>query len=63
MKNVGVEKIVIVGAPTEWAETTSVKVGSVQAQFEFHPAEPGKAAWALVKKPAVAIGEDWKIEF
>lgn len=63
VKNVGVEKIVIIGAPAEWAEKTSVKVGNAEAKVEFHGAEGGKAAWALVKKPGVAIGEDWKIVF
>ncbi|TVY59550.1 Glucosidase 2 subunit alpha [Lachnellula suecica] len=63
MKNVGVERVVIVGAPKEWASKASVKVGGAEAGIEFHAEEGGKAAWAVVKNPKVAIGEDWKIEF
>jgi alpha 1,3-glucosidase len=63
MKNVGVEKIVIVGASRELEGKSSVKVGSGEARLEWHGEEGGKAAWALVKAPKVVIGEDWKIEF
>ncbi|KAL3423089.1 glucosidase ii alpha subunit [Phlyctema vagabunda] len=61
MKNVGVEKIVIVGAPKTWAEKSSVKVGGGEAGFEYHAGDGSKAAWALIKAPKVAIGEDWTI--
>jgi alpha 1,3-glucosidase len=63
MKSVGIEKIIIVGAPSSWAEKVKVKVARKEAALEFHAAEAGKAAWAVVKKPDVAIGEDFKIEF
>jgi alpha 1,3-glucosidase len=63
MKNVSVEKVVIVGAPASWADKTSVKVGKDEATIEYHAAAGNKAAWAVVKAPKVAIGEDWKIDF
>jgi alpha 1,3-glucosidase len=63
MKNVVVEKIVVVGPPNEWEGKTIVKVGNGEARMEWHGEEGGKAAWALIKAPKVAVGEDWKIEF
>ena len=63
MKNVVVEKIIVVGAPGTWKEKTSVKVGKSEAKIEWHAGEVDKAPWAVVKRPKVAIGEDWTIEF
>jgi alpha 1,3-glucosidase len=63
MKNVGVERVIVVGAPKEWAGKSSVKAGGKDAALEFHAEEGGKAAWAVVRSPKVAVGEDWKIEF
>jgi alpha 1,3-glucosidase len=63
MKTVGVEKVLIIGAPKEWAEKTSVKAGKEEARLEYHAKEGKKAAWAVVKAPKVLIGEEWKIEF
>jgi len=63
MKNVGVEKVVIVGAPKAWEGKKGVKVSKEDVGFEFHGEGGGKAAWAVVKKPGVKIGEDWRIEF
>jgi len=62
MKNVGVEKLLIVGAPKDWEGKTTVKVGSSEARMEWHGEEEGKAAWALIKAPKVSIADDWKIE-
>ncbi|TVY50550.1 Glucosidase 2 subunit alpha [Lachnellula cervina] len=63
MKNVGVERVVVVGAPKAWEGKSSVKAAGKDAALEFHAEEGGKAAWAVVRRPQVAIGEDWKIEF
>ena len=68
MKKVDVEKIIVVGAPKEWASKTHVKVGSgevrnQQARIEYFAGRGNKAAWALVKAPKVIIGEDWTIDF
>jgi len=63
MKAVGVEKIVVVGAPKVWAEKKVVKVGKDTAKLEYHGEKGNIAAWAIVKAPKIAIGENWKIEF
>ncbi|TGO55740.1 hypothetical protein BOTNAR_0238g00080 [Botryotinia narcissicola] len=63
MKKVGVEKIIIVGAPKEWSGLKSVKVGSTTAEITYYAGEGSKAAWASVRAPKVAIGEDWEVEF
>ncbi|CAG8972753.1 hypothetical protein HYALB_00006845 [Hymenoscyphus albidus] len=63
MKTVGIEKIIVVGAPKNWEAKKSVKVGKGDANFEFHAEEGKSAAWAVVKNPAIQIGEDWTIEF
>ncbi|RDL38678.1 putative glucosidase 2 subunit alpha [Venustampulla echinocandica] len=63
MKSVTVERVVVVGAPKGWEGKKTVKVGSGEANLEFHGEEGNKAAWAVVKKPQISIGEDWKIEF
>lgn len=63
MKAVGVEKVIVIGAPKEWAQKASVKVGKEEARLEYHAEEGKKAAWAIVKAPKVSIAEDWKIEF
>ena len=68
LKNVGVEKIILVGFPGEWSEKKMVKVQEQRgkestAEMIVHRAEGGKASWAVVKKPKVTIGSDWKIDF
>lgn len=67
MHSVGVDKIVVVGAPASWASKKTVKVESEgkvwEAKVEFTPAEQGRAAFAVIKKAGVRIGADWKIEF
>jgi alpha 1,3-glucosidase len=67
MKKVGVEKIIVIGAPGSWAGKTTVKAvegsSTVEVPLEYYLAEGGKAAWAIVKNPKVAIGADWQIDF
>jgi alpha 1,3-glucosidase len=67
MKKVGVEKVIVIGAPLSWASKSSVKAieggSTLEAPLEFHAAEGSKAAWAVVKNPKVAIGADWTIDF
>lgn len=69
MAAVRVEKIVVVGAPKHWAGKNEVLVmedGTKEgrkAALSWHGAEDGKAAWAVVRDPAVAIGSGWKIDF
>lgn len=73
MEKVRVEKIVVVGAPDAWAAKKEVIVGEEKAgksvggekkvPMEFHAKDDGKAAWAVVRNPGVAIGSGWKVEF
>lgn len=73
MEPVLVEKIVIVGAPDSWKDKTSVSVSTEtaggskedvsEAEMSFHPAQRQHAAWAVVRRPGVAIGKGWKINF
>ncbi|RMZ86491.1 hypothetical protein DV736_g6282, partial [Chaetothyriales sp. CBS 134916] len=66
MKDVRVEKIVLVNAPPAWASQGMVRVsdGST-AELTYHAAGAAgnKAPWATVRNPGVRIGADWKIEF
>ncbi|KAJ9207308.1 CAZyme family GH31 [Paecilomyces variotii] len=69
MSGVRVEKIIIVDAPQQWQEKSSVTVieegaksGST-APLEFHLQQNGKAPYAIVKNPGVGIGKTWRIEF
>lgn len=67
MKKVAVEKVIVVGAPDAWANKATVKAAegssTRELPLEFHAAQGGMAAWALVKSPKVTIGSDWKIDF
>ena len=74
MESVRVERVVVVGAPDSWEGASTVDVseevggkakseGTRKAPVEFHARVEGKAAWAVVKNPGVAIGAGWKIQF
>ncbi|KAI9760530.1 MAG: nucleoside diphosphate kinase [Chaenotheca gracillima] len=70
IKDVRVEKVILVGVPDSWREKTGVSVSedgdkkkSRTAKLEYHTAEAGKAAWAVVRDPAVGIGREWTIDF
>jgi alpha 1,3-glucosidase len=65
MKDVSVDKIIIVGAPSSW-NTKEVEVkaegGSWKAKVQYHAAEKGRAAYAVVGRVGASIGQDWTIE-
>jgi alpha 1,3-glucosidase len=69
MANVRVEKIVLVGAPGEWQQKSTVTViedgakEGTTAPLHYTAGQGGKAAFAVVKDPNVGIGKTWKIEF
>lgn len=69
MANVRVEKVVVVDAPKEWQEKSSVTVieegakAEATAPLEYHVQPAGKAPYAVVKNPNVGIGREWRIEF
>lgn len=69
MADVRVEKVVVVDAPKEWQEKSSVTViedgaeAGATAPLEYHVQQGGKAPYAVVKNPNVGIGKVWRIEF
>jgi len=69
MKDVRVEKVVVVNAPSTWSTVNDVSIEGTgknvkdKAQLIYHSAQNGKASWAVVRDPGVAIGTDWKISF
>ncbi|KAK2807123.1 hypothetical protein FQN51_004737 [Onygenales sp. PD_10] len=69
MIGVRVEKIIVVGAPSQWKDKSSVLVmeegsfSASQASLQWHAQQDGKAAYAVVKNPGVSIGSLWKIDF
>ncbi len=68
MAKVRVEKVIVVGAPSGWAGKKEVQVlenggKPGTADLTYHAAHDGKAAWAVVRDPKVAIGKGWKIDF
>lgn len=69
MSNVLIERIVVINAPSSWAKKRSIPVrGSgirtgTLTDLSYNAPEDGKAAWAVVRNPRLAIGEDWTIDF
>lgn len=69
MASLRVEKIVVVGAPAEWQQKSSVTIeeegakAGATAPLQYTGPQGGKAAYAVVKNPNVGIGKTWKIEF
>lgn len=70
MEKVRVEKILVVGAPASWKGKTEVEVSEEltgksaparKVALDFYDKEDGKAAWAVIRDPAVAVGAGWKI--
>ncbi|KAI5297499.1 hypothetical protein KEM56_004772, partial [Ascosphaera pollenicola] len=67
-KTVGIEKVIVVGAPEQWKgkEHVSVTVEggeSRTADIAFHAADGKKAAYAVVKNPNTPVGVSWTIDF
>jgi alpha 1,3-glucosidase len=69
MKDVKVEKVIVVNAPAGWSALNEVSVtedgvkGSAKADLIYHSATGGKAAWVVVRNPGTGIGADWTITF
>ncbi|KIW57882.1 hypothetical protein PV05_02438 [Exophiala xenobiotica] len=69
MKEVTVEKIIVVNAPATWSDQNEVSVtgegikGSVQAELIYHGPAGSKAAWAVIRRPGTSISSDWTISF
>ncbi len=69
MAKVRVERVIVVNAPKSWEDKSSVLVmeegskSGTSASLSWHAGAGGKAAWAVIRDPGVAIGKDWKIDF
>ena len=69
MTSVRVERVIVVNAPREWESKNEVLVltdgakAGTRASMTWHGRQSGKADWAVVRDPGVAIGTDWKIDF
>ncbi|TPX13467.1 uncharacterized protein E0L32_006197 [Thyridium curvatum] len=67
MRDVHVDKVIVVGAPASWAGRKEVTVESEGKTWtlgmEYVPAEGGRAAYATVRGVGARIGADWTIAF
>ena len=69
MAEVWIEKIVIIGAPSEWKGKSSVIIldedakPGIRAGLNFHAHKDGRASYAVIKNPRVFIVKSWKIDF
>lgn len=67
MKDVRVERVIVIGVTDEWKAKTKVAVKqgskSWDAKITVHGAVGKAAAYAVVRDPKVAITKDWSIDF
>ncbi|RYO93830.1 hypothetical protein DL766_005084 [Monosporascus sp. MC13-8B] len=67
MGNVAVDKVIIVGAPSSWAGKTEVELESegdkTLVKLDYHKAEGGKAAYAVLGRVGAKIAADWTVNF
>ena len=68
VKDVRVEKVIIVNAPKSWQgkdEVAVVREGGKKgtAGLKFEAGKGGAADWAVVRDPGVGVGTGWRIEF
>lgn len=68
MRDVLINKVVLVGVPASWTGKTQVDVrgpdgASRSVQIDVTPAADGRAAFAVVKKLRVRVGDDWTLSF
>ncbi|KAG8529775.1 uncharacterized protein KY384_005256 [Bacidia gigantensis] len=68
MKDVVVERVVIVNAPKNWEGGKHVSVTEEggkerKVELQWFEGNDGGVAWAVVKNPRVAVGVEWGIQF
>ncbi|KAK1770586.1 glucosidase [Phialemonium atrogriseum] len=67
MRQVSVDKVIIVGAPSSWAGKKEVTVESEgktwTAALDYTGAENVRAAFAVIRRVGATIGADWKVSF
>ncbi|KAL8983392.1 MAG: hypothetical protein Q9177_004988, partial [Variospora cf. flavescens] len=69
MKDVRIEKIIIIGAPEAWGSKTEVVAVREDGQKEktvplmWRKGDGKRANWAVVRDPGVGVGKGWQVEF
>ncbi|KAF4555232.1 putative glycosyl hydrolases family 31 protein 3 [Elsinoe fawcettii] len=72
IRDIRVEKVVVVNAPKSWKGRTEVSVSEEgsgksgearKAALTFNEGQGGKANWAVVRDPKVRVSKGWKIDF
>jgi len=69
MAEAWIEKIVVIGAPSEWKRKSSVLIldedskSGVRAGLNFHTHKDGRASYAVIKNPHVLIVKSLEIDF
>ncbi|KAI1327741.1 glycoside hydrolase family 31 protein [Xylariaceae sp. FL0255] len=67
MDNVSIDRIIVVGAPSSWANKKEVQVQSEaktsSVKIEYHKADGNRASFALVGRVNAKIGADWTLDF
>ncbi|EXJ69793.1 alpha 1,3-glucosidase [Cladophialophora psammophila CBS 110553] len=69
MKEVKIEKIVVVNAPAAWSSAGEIRVTEDgikedrKVEMIYHSAAGNKTAWAVVRNPGMGIGVDWSMKF
>lgn len=65
MDDVYVDRVIVVGAPAAWdKEEVQIRSGarSWPAKVQYHAADKGRAAYAVVGRVGARIGEDWTVD-
>ncbi|RYP43164.1 hypothetical protein DL768_010057 [Monosporascus sp. mg162] len=67
MGDVAVGKVIIVGAPSSWAGKAEVELETegdkTLVKLDYHKAEGGKAAYAVLGRVGAKIAADWTVNF
>ncbi|KAH9909645.1 glycoside hydrolase family 31 protein [Xylariomycetidae sp. FL2044] len=67
MRDVAVDKVIIVGAPASWAKRKSVVLESEgktrDIPLQYHPADGDKGAFAILGRVGASVAGDWRVMF
>lgn len=72
IQDIRIEKVVVINAPASWKSKTKVEVSEEGSSSSgkrkdvplmYTAGTKGKAAWAVVRDPALSVGSGWKISF
>ncbi|KAI0024476.1 alpha glucosidase-like protein [Xylariomycetidae sp. FL0641] len=66
MRQVAIDKIIVVGAPSSWASKKEVQLQSEgktsTVSIQYYKADDARAAFAILGRVGVRIGADWTID-